>query len=186
MRLFVAVDPSDAVREALADAIESGRGVAPDAKWVRPTAIHLTLAFLGNVDEALAPRIAAALLPVAARHPPIDLAARGIGTFGGGRRPRVLWAGLEGQVAALQALQADVEAALVPLGYRPEERAFKPHLTLARAREARGDPALGDARDALGERDLGDFTCGELILYQSLLSPHGAKYVALVRHPLGA
>jgi 2'-5' RNA ligase len=185
MRLFVAVDPSDAVRDALAAAIESGRGLAPGAKWVRPAAIHLTLAFLGYVDDALAPAIDRALAGVAQRHGPVELAARTVGSFGGARRPRVLWAGLEGGVPALQALQRDVEAALVPLGYQPEERDFRPHLTLARAREGRGDPALATARDALHERDLGTFTAGELILYQSQLSPHGAKYLALARHPLG-
>lgn len=184
MRLFVAVDPSEAVRDALAATITSGRAVAPDAKWVRPEAVHLTLAFLGNVDDALAPQVASALAGVAHRHAPIELAARGVGSFGGARRPGVLWVGLEGQVAALQALQADVEAALVPLGYQLEERAFRPHLTLARAREGRGDPALGAARDALGPGELGSFTAGELILYQSQLSPRGAKYLALARHPL--
>lgn len=184
MRLFVAVDPSDEVRAALGRTIESGRKLAPDAKWVRPESIHLTLAFLGNVDDALAPSVAAALGAVAPRHGPIELLARGVGSFGGGKRPRVLWVGLEGAVAPLQALQRDVEEALGPIGYQPEKRDFKPHLTLARAREMRGDMALGVARDALTSSVPGPFTVSELVLYQSQLSPKGAQYLALARLPL--
>ncbi|WP_373046429.1 RNA 2',3'-cyclic phosphodiesterase [Vulgatibacter sp.] len=185
MRLFVAVDPSQAVADGLARLIEQGRKLAPDAKWVRPENTHLTLAFLGNVEGELAPAIAGALRTVAPAHRPIELRARGVGSFGGQRRPRVLWVGLEGESEALASLQRDVEAALVPLGHRPEERAFHPHLTLARSREGRGDPALGACLEGLKEADLGAFTVGELVLYQSHLSPHGATYTALARLPLG-
>jgi len=188
MRLFVAVDPSDEVRAALGRAIEAGRVFAPDAKWQREEAIHLTLAFLGNVPDEREPAIEAALRQVAGRHAPLALRVGEVGSFGSLHRPRVLWVGLDGALAGLTALKEDVEAALAPLGYVPEERAFRPHLTLARAREPRGDARLAEARAGLGRSfsagPAADFTAGDLILYQSHLSPHGAKYTPRARLPL--
>ena len=185
MRLFVAVDPSDEVRAALGRVIEKGRAAAPEGKWQRPEALHLTLAFLGNVADELAEPLEAALRPVAARHRPIALRVGEVGSFGSRHRPRVVWAGIEGALAALEALKHDVEVALAPLGYEPEERAIRPHLTLARARELRGDAGLADAREALAGAAGGAFTSNELLLYRSHLSPGGAKYTALARLPLG-
>ena len=185
MRLFVAVDPPEPVRSALARLIERGKGLAPDARWVRAEAMHLTLAFLGNMPDEIVPRIEAALGQVTPRHAALDLAAGPVGSFGTKARPRVLWAGLVGALEELAALQLDVEAALEPLGYQPEERPFRPHLTLARAREMRGDAALAAARDSLVPQAPA-FSVGELILYRSEPSAHGSTYTALARLPLGA
>lgn len=185
MRLFVAIDPPDSVRAALARLIERGKALAPDARWVRPEAMHLTLAFLGNMPDEVVPRIEAALGEVAPRHRALDLAAGPVGSFGTKAKPRVLWVGLLGALEELAALRLDVEAALEPLGYEPEERPFRPHLTLARAREMRGDPALATARDAL-DPQAPAFSAAELILYRSEPSAHGSAYTALARLPFGA
>jgi RNA 2',3'-cyclic 3'-phosphodiesterase len=186
MRLFVAVDPSAKVRAQLKETLARLAAHAPNAKWVRPESLHVTLAFLGYVDDRLAPEIAAALGCAAARHEAVRLRLSGGGAFGSTRRPRVLWVGLEGAIAELAAIHGDVEEALIPFGYEPEQRAFKPHLTLARARDPRGDAALTGAAHELAASDFGRMRVGHLVLYRSDLSPAGARHTALSRAPLGA
>lgn len=184
-RLFVAVDPSRAVVEGLHGVLDSLAPLAPDARWVVPEKLHLTLAFLGNVEEETIPRIEAILRDVAPRHPPLSLLAKGGGTFGRGRQPRVLWMGLEGEVEALAGLREATEEGLVSVGYVKEEREFRPHLTLARAREPRGDPGLARAAVALAAVDLGAFRVEEVALYRSVLSPKGSTYTRLAAERLG-
>jgi RNA 2',3'-cyclic 3'-phosphodiesterase len=183
-RLFVAVDPGEQVLARLALVIEKLRRKAPDAKWVRTDAMHLTLVFLGAIEDAALPAIMTALHTVAGRHGSLVLTVHGGGVFGAPRRPRVLWAGISGELERLRALQQDVEAAVVPFGLTPEDRAYSPHLTLARARESRGEPALSACAQALAAEPFGEATIGEVVLYQSDLSPAGARYTALCRAPL--
>ncbi|AKU92140.1 RNA 2',3'-cyclic phosphodiesterase [Vulgatibacter incomptus] len=185
MRLFVAVDPDDEIRAGIRREVERLRGLSPDSKWVRPEGMHLTLAFLGEIDEPVVPDLEEVVVRVAARHPPITLEGTGGGAFGSAKRPKVLWGGLSGEVGALAALKGDLEQALVPFGYSPETRPFVPHLTLARSRNHYGDHSLAACVSPLEEWELGRFQVGELILYQSVLSPEGAQYTALRRAPLG-
>ncbi len=183
-RLFVAVDPAPAVVERVGAAIAAARGLAPSAKWAAPGSFHVTLAFLGDTPVERVPDLTAAIAAAALRHPPVDLCVAGAGTFGG-RRPRVLWAGVTGDVAALAALAGDVEAALAPFGYTPEHRPFTAHLTLARARDPRGDPAFVQCAAALAGEDFGATRVEQVILYRSDLSPKGAAYTPLAALPLG-
>jgi 2'-5' RNA ligase len=184
LRLFVAVDPAPEVRDRLRDAIGRSRPRAPSAKWVDAASLHVTLAFLGDVEEARVAEHSAAIAAVASRHAPIDLSFRGAGAFGG-RKPRVLWVGVEGAVEALAAAQRDLSTALVPLGYAPENRPFSAHLTLARARDPRGDAALAACAEALAGEDFGATRVASILLYRSELSSKGAKYTLLSEAPLG-
>ncbi len=183
-RLFVAVDPAPAVAERVAAAVSAVRSLAPSAKWAGPESFHLTLAFLGDMSVAQVPDLAAAVGAAALRHSPIDVRFAGAGTFGG-RRPRVLWAGVTGDAAALAALAGDVEQALAPFGYVPEHRPFTAHLTLARARDPRGEPGLVDCAAKLAGEDFGPTRVEQVILYRSELSPKGAAYTPLAALPLG-
>jgi len=185
MRLFVAVDPPAQVRAAIAEAIDRCRALAPDAKWQRPDALHLTLAFLGHLPDERVPAVGAALAAVAPRHRPLALAAAAAGSFGPRTHPRVLFLEVGGDVEGLARLQAEVEASLRPLGHEPEARPFHPHLTLARARAPGGDRALAAAREALAGAAPMPFVVGELVLYRSDLSPHGARYTPLATVPFG-
>jgi 2'-5' RNA ligase len=180
LRLFVAVDPAPAVRDALRGVIARVRPLAPRAKWVDPDAYHLTLAFLGDTAEDVVPAITAALAGVAARHAPIAARFSGGGAFGG-RRPRVLWAGLTDGAVALGAVYRDLAPALGPFGYTPDHAELTPHLTLARAGDRGGDPALTACAASLAAEDFGPTLLDALILYQSDLSPKGARYTALAR-----
>lgn len=181
MRLFVAVDPSGEVQRSVGKHIEAMKPLAPHAKWSRTEALHLTLAFLGEVQEALVPSFAEALEPLGKLHGPFELEAMGSGTFGPPLHPRVLWVGLEGAVQALANLRKDVARVLAPLGYLEEARAFSPHLTLARSRVPRGDPALAVCAERGASISLGRFEVGELILYRSQPGPSGSHYTALAR-----
>lgn len=185
LRLFVALDPSEEVREGIREAVAPLRDAAPNQKWADLDKLHLTLVFLGSYPTEQVAGIEAALADVAGRHPPFGLHARGAGTFGSSARPRVLWVGLGGDLDALASLQGEVEAALVPLGHRAEERPFHPHLTLARARHPRGDRELAAARDALATQDFGSFAVGELQLVRSVLRRTGAIHQPLAVWPLG-
>lgn len=186
MRLFVAVDLGDAITGAVDRAAARLVELAPAAKWLAAPAMHVTLVFLGEIGEDRAPPISEAIRGVAARHASFELSVEGGGTFGQPLRPRVLWLGLGGEVAALAALQAELARCLRPLGYEPEHRAFSPHLTLARARGHAGDPALDRCASALKELRLGPARVGELVLYRSELTPGGSIYTPILRAPLAS
>jgi 2'-5' RNA ligase len=182
VRLFLAIDPGPALAARLRDELAALRAHAPYARWVSHEAVHATLVFLGELDDAAAPEVIDASARVAAAHAPMIVRARGGGTFGG-RRARVLWIGLEGQLDAVRALRRDLEQALAPLGHVPEARDFAPHLTLARAR-AGGDPALAACAARVPREDLGGLATSTAVLYRSELGRGGARYTALARLPL--
>ena len=164
---------------------ETLRPRAPSARWVDPGSLHLTLAFLGETAEPAALGITAALTKVASAHARFCLHVRGGGSFGPKRSPRILWASVGGELDALSALHRSVSTSLEPLGYRPDERPFSPHLTLARARGLRGDAALAPLVAHL-EDDFGETTVTSLILYESILAREGARYTALATMPLAS
>lgn len=171
MRLFVAVD----VPQHLKDAIETGvverlRGAASGAKWTRPEGRHLTLKFLGNVEDEREGEIAGVVERVASRHQPFDAAFSEIGGFPNVRRPRVLWVGIGKGNDAMAALAHDLDASLTPLGFEPEARDFRGHFTLARFTK----PTVLEL-PAIAVPDE-PFAVRELTLFESKLHPKGARY----------
>jgi 2'-5' RNA ligase len=183
-RLFVAVDLAAGLRSAVADALVRGRPLAARAKWVAADAAHVTLAFLGWVAGPRVSEIARALELAAAVARPFEATLAPAGTFGRPVSPRVLWLGIGGDVAAFTALQAAVADALAALGFAPEARPFHPHVTLARARDPRGDRDLARARAALDPPGAASMLVEDVVLFESRLSPSGARYTALTRSPL--
>jgi 2'-5' RNA ligase len=185
MRLFVALElPPEACRAA-GEVARELKATGADVKWVRPESLHLTLKFLGEVDPARLPEVKEALRRACAGAPALELGLAGAGAFPGPQRPQVVWLGLEGQTRELGELAGRVEEALAELGFPPEKRAFKPHLTLGRLRRkkrgAKAPPAapLGRALAGLaGWRGPG-FTGGRVSLMQSTLTPSGAVYEPL-------
>ena len=178
MRLFVAFDLPGEVRQALGELIAQLRPLCPAARWVRPEAMHLTLKFLGDVDDQAGGRqldsIRAAL---AAVHPsaPVEMQFRGVGFFPDARGPRVVWCGI-GSSPNLAPLAADISLALEPLGFPPEDRAFVAHLTLARLDASRGWAKLVRAAEELKSRACGSARETEFHLFESILRPSGAEY----------
>jgi len=179
MRAFIALELGEALLDALEGAvIRLGRS-GPGARWVRRESMHLTLAFLGEVSDSLVPRVGQVLDDVAARHPPHALAVRGSGTFGPLTHPRVLWAGVADPEGALGRLQRDVTQGLASLGLSPDHERFSPHITLARAKQPRGDALLEQAAGTLGGASFGTLEVAELVLFSSESGPSGMRYRAV-------
>lgn len=177
MRLFVAMDIPEDVRNSLAAIAAKLRVAYPSARWARITGLHVTLKFIGETPAEKMERIETALSAIPVRAP-ISINFRGLGFFPNERRPRVLWAGVQAS-AELRELAAAVDTALHPLGIPREERAFTPHLTLARFDSPRGLDSFHAAIDKGGPLEFGGVTAKEFHLYQSVLKPGGAEYTRL-------
>jgi RNA 2',3'-cyclic 3'-phosphodiesterase len=188
-RLFIALEPPDGVRRrlaALAAHVRRAAGRAADEiRWVPDENLHLTIQFLGAVPEERVPDVTAAVEAAAAASRPLAFEVQGAGGFPNARRPRVLWLGLQGDVAPAQALAADLGRRLAPLGFPPEARAWSAHLTIGRARDARGAPGLAGALASQDGTEGVPWRVGELTLFESHLSPKGPRYEAIVRAALG-
>jgi len=181
MRLFVALELSEAVRAAVRDLIGRLQRARADIRWVRPEGMHLTLKFIGEVPEEKLEPIRAALGGVASPQP-VRLEFRELGYFPNERRPRVLWVDIEAS-DNLAPLAAQIETALEPLGIERENRDFVPHLTLGRFKSSKGVDKLQEEIAVLTSTEFGRIETGELFLFQSKLSPAGAQYTKLERFP---
>jgi 2'-5' RNA ligase len=135
VRLFVALELSTACVDEVAAAVDDVRDVARELRWAPPEQWHLTLAFLGEVDERVLPDLEARLARSAARQAPLNLTLAGAGRFGN----RVLWLGVRGDTAGLRQLAVSVRAAARRARLPVEDRPYRPHLTLARARDPAAD-----------------------------------------------
>lgn len=177
MRLFVGLELPDDIRRDLA-AISAG---VQGTRWVAPENFHITLRFIGETDRHQAADLDDALADILA--PDFDLKLRGVGSFGSRGRLRALWAGVEPS-AALAHLQGKVERACMRVGFPPEERKFKPHVTLARFK---GLPEMSAA--AFLNTHAGftapAFTVDRFVLFESHLGGEGAHYVPIGTYPLG-
>jgi 2'-5' RNA ligase len=177
MRLFVALDIPEDVRSAIGALVAKLRPACRNARWVRIEGLHVTLKFIGETSAEKIEVIKSALAAIPHRTP-ISINFGGLGFFPNERRPRVLWAGIEASTE-LAALAAAVETALDPLGIPREERAFSPHLTLARFDTPRGLDAFHAAVKKASLLEFGGTTAKEFHLYQSVLKPGGAEYTRL-------
>jgi 2'-5' RNA ligase len=135
-RTFLAVELSDAVRSALGREIARLARALPHVRWADPAGMHLTLSFLGELDDARLADATAAAIEAAADSQPFTLRLAGLGSFGPPRAPRVIWAGVGGDVQRLVELQERLAGALEARGFPREQRPFAPHLTLARLKVA--------------------------------------------------
>ncbi len=185
MRLFVAVDLDEPLRRAAARVARTLRDKLERAEtygvsWVAPDNLHLTLRFLGEVSDALARDITAALgAPYAT--PEFELELAGVGTFPPVGSARVVWLGVVDGADSLAALHDEVERRLAPFA-PPEDRAYRAHLTIGRFRA----PAPARVRESIASPDtpIGRCAIRHVTLYRSQLSPKGAVYTALLRAPL--
>jgi 2'-5' RNA ligase len=182
MRLFIALELPESVTTALA-AVQRRlqRGGSHPVKWVAPESMHLTLQFLGSVDEAQVPDILSAVQQVQKQYqhtlPRLKLATAG--AFPNLRRPQTLWVGVAGEVERLEQLQRSVVNGLAPLGFAPEQRPFRAHLTLGRVRRdavPEQQRALGAALTALPNPEPVSWVAPPPALIQSTLTRTGAIY----------
>jgi 2'-5' RNA ligase len=187
MRCFVAVPLPDDVRAAAVRAQDEVRRACEgaDIRWVRPESMHLTLKFLGNVDEARVPAVGRALAGEIPRHALGRLALGGLGAFPTPHRARVVWLAVREGAAALAAVASAVDRTLAGLSFDAEARPITPHLTLGRVRDARRAPDLRPALAAPVSVDAGAWSPRAVVLFESRLRPSGAVHRAIDEYPLG-
>lgn len=178
MRLFVALVPPPEAVAHLGVTVVAVSAAHPDLRWIPPERWHLTLAFLGEVEDRRLPDLVKRLGRAASRHPVLRLRFAGGGRFG----RQVLWAGVQGDVPALGRLAGSVTAAARRTGLDVDERPYRPHLTLARTRT----PAdLRPLLPALAAYDGPEWTAEQVQLVRSRLGP-SPTYEGLLRAPLGS
>ncbi len=179
MRLFLAIELPQEVKDRIDELQSELRPRLSSARWVPPSNVHVTLRFLGETSAAVADRLGERLEREPMRQAPFVLKFRGVGAFPSSARPRVLWVGIHEAPEALFRLQSLVEEAARAEGFPRETRSFEPHLTIARFRHP--DPALASLLSTMGEPSLGQMTASELVCVESRLSPAGASHRALGR-----
>lgn len=195
MRTFVALDIDDSIRQRVVRFLEGVREFAPEARWVRPESVHLTLKFIGEKPDETVEQVKRALAEI--RSPAIEMAFRGYGFFPTPGSARVFWAGIESG-PQLPALAQAVDESTAALGVPREEHPFSPHLTLARLGGGSGAPRrqAGDAPNRSFKRlqeklaaasplEFGTMTAHEFFLFQSQLMRGGSRYTKIARFALG-
>lgn len=179
LRAFIAVEINDAIRAELADiqsVLEEANG---HVSWVRPQNIHCTLVFLGDILTDTVDPVAAVLKQVTAGCKPFEVEIAGLGYFGSARSPRIIWAGMAGRTDALIELQGKINAAVLQAGLKPDEKLFKPHLTIGRVRSNRNAAALVRTLVKNRDKSFGAFAVKVVVLMKSVLEPTGPIYSLL-------
>lgn len=193
-RTFIAVELNDEARSYLHQQIQGLARLLPRVRWVDPETLHLTLAFLGELDEAQLAQAMQAATETAQAATAFAVSIGSLGIFGPSHNPRVIWIGLAGRVQALLDLQARLAGQLAQVGFPPEERAYSPHLTLARLKTPLGRQELvplhrrlalaastaADKRHPLPP----DIPVTHLSVMKSELTPAGSRYTCLQIIPL--
>ena len=181
MRAFIAIDLPDEIHTTLSRQQADFRAVSPDARWTRPEGIHLTLKFLGEISDDKVRAVTEALSGCAP-FTQFSVEVRGFGFFPDARRPKVFWAGVKAPPDLLR-LAEEVEGAMDKVDFAREQRSYSPHLTLARFKFPKPQPALKALVEPLGETSVGQFEVSEFFLFESILNPHGAEYRKVARFP---
>ena len=184
-RTFIGVEVSDDIRQNSVALQQALAGTGADVNWVSMGNLHITLLFLGDVDDRELHTVSRAMADAVSSELPFVLRVSGVGAFPNLRRPKTVWAGIADGAAELVRLHGLLEGPLLELGaYRREERPYSPHLTLGRVKsEADGQalaPALAKQSGWVGGRT----TVGEVVLFTSDLRREGPVYTVLARGKL--
>jgi len=182
MRLFIAIDIDEENMVALNDLQKQLRTKANvkagDVKWVTAKNIHLTLKFLGEVEDDKLPEICRIAEDVASSHKPFALSIESVGHFGG-KSATVLWVGSGKGTEELLQIQKDLETRLAAVGYPAEERPFSSHLTLARIRNPKAGFKIAQLSQQYKNFELGTLAVNSICVYKSQLTPDGPIYTLL-------
>lgn len=186
IRTFIAVDPGKAIRDQLTSVQRSLARETTEIKWVEEGNLHLTLLFLGEVEDRELPAICRSVEQACAGQAPFPLTIAGIGCFPNPRRPRIVWAGVAAGSTELIALHDALETPLLNLRcYRREDRPYSPHLTLGRTRSEQPGEQLARALPRFEKWRGGETTVSEVHVMSSELTSKGPLYTILSRAELG-
>lgn len=179
MRSFIALDFNDEIKNNVNRYVERWRHQAAEVKWVRSHGLHLTLKFLGEIDDGALSAARLAVEAAAAHHSPFLIRLKGTGSFPTrSRSPRVLWIGLE-TTPALSALHADMEVELEQRGFPRETHAFHPHLTIGRVRRPPLPEKMIEEFHQGHETTFGEMLLRKITIFKSVLMKSGAEYSPL-------
>ena len=184
-RTFIALE-LDATQQHFLDAImRQGKHLLPDLRWVDSTGIHLTLAFLGELDDARLAQASEAAVYAAQIAQPFTYRFSGLGTFGPSRQPRVLWMGVSEPAGTLRVVHQALSLALEQRGFATEERPFSPHLTLARIKSPLTPEQVQVLQQFLSHHQFASpaYHVTHLSVMKSELARSGARYTCLQASP---
>ncbi len=184
IRLFIALPLSRQVQEQLGRLILPLKEKGGQVKWVEPKNIHLTVRFLGDTEQELVPAIAEQIDAVTSRFQPVETMIDRLGGFPNLNRPRVIWVGISEKTETLSEMAAQMEQGMRQLGFEPEKKRFRSHLTLGRVRRPQGlDQLISFIKDYKFEPILVELN--RLCLFKSTLTPAGPIYEELHEKRLG-
>ena len=186
VRVFIAIKLPEEVRSQAAAHLASLRASVREVRvsWQRADNLHLTLKFLGEIEQARIPSLSQASMRAAEHSQSFKLTIEGTGAFPSRGLPRVLWLGVVDSTGALSHLQTRLEEECAGEGFKREERPFSPHLTVGRVRAPQGAHELGRLHREKGFNSA-EFEVNEIYLMRSELGPGGSRYTVISRHELG-
>ena len=179
IRAFIACDIPEALLEKISSIQDKLKGLDAEVGWTKVSSIHITLKFLGDIEEEIIEKVADVIAEATTGQPPFEIYIKGSGAFPNLKNPRVVWIGVEYLNKGLMHIQQALDGRLKALGFEPEEREFRPHLTLGRVKGTKGKERLSSAVSGLKDIEIGSFTVDRVILYKSELKPTGAVYTKL-------
>ncbi|MBU4288720.1 MAG: RNA 2',3'-cyclic phosphodiesterase [Proteobacteria bacterium] len=159
---------------------EDIKSYAFKVRWVNLENIHITLKFLGNINYTDIERISETIITSVNGYAPISLEVKGAGVFPNIKRPRVIWVGITGEIKKLTGIQKDIEQNLEKLGFPPEKRPFKGHLTLGRIKGKIDPKKLLDAMKKFEKFESELFIADKIFLFKSDLKSTGSVYTELM------
>ncbi len=179
IRSFLAIELPSHTRSEIGRIQERLKVSRAHVRWVKIEHIHLTLKFFGNIEEEQVASISSIMEEVTRNKRAFPISVNELGAFPSIRNPRVIWLGLHGWEENLSSMQGEIEKRLEEVGFLPEERPFRPHLTLGRVKSLKGRGDLVDLMERDRDVDLGSFVVDKLVLFKSDLRPTGPIYTPL-------
>ena len=184
-RTFIAVAIAEDTRDSAIALQEIFGKTGAEVNWVESESMHITLLFLGEVDDRELHSICRAVKEIAAREPPFTLRVSGVGAFPNARHPKIVWAGITDGAEILKRLYDDLETKMLDLGgYRKEVRGYTPHLTLGRVKADRDGFTLAPELAKRQSWDGGRTVVNEVLVFSSELEKSGPVYTVLGRGAL--
>jgi 2'-5' RNA ligase len=183
IRCFIAVQIGDDLKISIGDTIKILKKSCADVKWVKTENLHITLKFLGSIEEDQVGSISSRITDIALKHNNFDFTLMGTGVFPDYRRARVLWVGIRDHNHLLK-IANEIEDAMECEGFDRERRPFSPHITIGRVRSPKGIDKLTAELVKYKSMDFGTQFAGSIHLIKSTLKPGGAEYNTITSAPL--
>lgn len=184
MRTFIAIEIESEIKDKIAGLIKELAKKEARVGWVKKDSIHLTLKFLGEIDEKKVKEISEKLRKISSQFLPFKIRIEGAGWFPeGSSKPRVLWVGVK-YPEELKNLWKEIENDMEKIGFKPEGRGFSPHITIGRVKENGGIGEVLETLRKYSNNNFGEMQVKRVILFQSILKPDGAEYKPIEDFPL--